>query len=419
MGIDNSGQALNPRLKFFYGYTIVIVATLIMLICMGVYYSYGVFLKPLINEFGWSRATVSGAFSLCGLIQGISGVIGGRLNDKIGPRLVLTFSGLLAGAAFLLSFSIHSIWQLYLFEGVLLGIGLGGVFVPLTSTVARWFTLKRGTMTGIAVAGIGVGNLFIPPMANELISIFNWRIAFLILGGLVLIIVIIASQFLKRDPSKIGQAPFGDRVVKERKSNPPSADYSLARAAKTGQFWLVFALFFSFGFCLCAIMVHISPIATDAGISATIAASFVSMIGVGSIIGRLTLGRVGDRIKFRAIFVICFILMSLSLFWVLFTTSVWGLYLFTLAFGAAYGGCAISQPLLVAELFGVKSHGVILGTVSNGFTIGCALGPVLVGYIFDATQNYHLGLIITLVIGVSGLIFTLFLKPMKVMQAKS
>ena len=116
MGIDNSGYDLNSRSKFFYGYTIVIVATLIMLICMGVYYSYGVFLKPLINEFGWSRATVSGAFSLCGLIQGISGVIAGRLNDKIGPSLVLTFSGLLAGAAFLLSFSIHSIWQLYLFE---------------------------------------------------------------------------------------------------------------------------------------------------------------------------------------------------------------------------------------------------------------------------------------------------------------
>jgi MFS family permease len=407
----NNAKAASPQSKFYYGYAIVTAAALIMIACMGSYYTFGVFLKPIVEDLGGSRALISGAFSLAVVIMGLCGIFWGKLNDRYGPRWVLTISGILVSSGYLFSFLENSIWQLYLFYGFLAGVGLGGIFVPLTTTVPRWFIVRRGIMTGIVVSGIGFGNLLSGPIANTLLVRYSWRTSYLIIGLVTLGVTVIAAQFLKRDPAQVGQEPYGAKSLEKLKVRNSRADFSLKSAVRTIQFWYTIALNLCFGFCLTGIMVHIAPYATDIGNSPSTAASYLSVIGVGSIIGRLVFGRIGDRIGYRMVYILCFALMCFSLIWILFIISVGGFYVFALAFGLAYGGCATGQPLLAANLFGLKSHGVILGVIGNGFSLGCAIGPLVLGYIFDVSRHYLVGLIASAVIAAVGLVFTALVKP--------
>jgi OFA family oxalate/formate antiporter-like MFS transporter len=131
----------------------------------------------------------------------------GGLNDRLGPRIVLTVCGVLIGVGFLLMSQIGALWQLYLFYGVIVGAGLGGTFVPLTTT-ARWFVARRGLMTGIVTAGVGVGALIGPPIANWLITGYDWRRSYAILGSIVLGCVVVGAQLLRRDPAQVGRLPY-------------------------------------------------------------------------------------------------------------------------------------------------------------------------------------------------------------------
>src|SRR6185436_7694842 len=127
-----------------------------------------------------------------------------------GPRMVLTICGVLIGCGYLLMSQVTAVWHLYLFYGVIVGAGLGGTFVPLTSTTARWFVARRGIMTGIVTAGIGVGTFVGPPVASWLITIYSWRTSYIILGSIVLVGTASAAQFLRRDPAQMGTRPYGE-----------------------------------------------------------------------------------------------------------------------------------------------------------------------------------------------------------------
>jgi len=127
----------------------------------------------------------------------------GGLNDRLGPRIVLTIAGFLAGLGYLLMSQIGAAWQLYLFHGVVVGVGMSGILVPMLSTVARWFVARRNVMSGIVMAGIGVGTLVASPVANWLISVYEWRVSYIIMGSIVLIVTVLAAQFLKRDPTSM------------------------------------------------------------------------------------------------------------------------------------------------------------------------------------------------------------------------
>ncbi len=138
--------------KFFYGYIVAITAFFIMVLIWGTYYSFGIFFKPVSTEFGWTRAMTSGAFSLSMIMYGLLGIVMGGLNDRLGPRLVMTFCGFFLGLGYLLMSQTNTIWQLYLFYGGIIGIGMGGSWVPLTSTIARWFVKRRSMVTGIVAS---------------------------------------------------------------------------------------------------------------------------------------------------------------------------------------------------------------------------------------------------------------------------
>ena len=413
MSIREIKQSPEVKPKLFYGYVVAAAALFIMVIIYSTRFSYGVFFKPMLTEFGWTRALTSGALSISMFIQGFLAIIMGGLSDRLGPRIVLTVCGLLVGLGFLLMSRIDAAWQLYLFYGLIIAPGMSGVWIPLLSTIVRWFVAKRSLMTGVVGVGTGTGVLVGPPVANWLISNYGWRVAYMISGIAVWVVVILAAQLLKRDPTKIKQMPYGANKEDIQQINQGTNGLSFEKTIRTRQFWIVCALFFCCGFCIFAIMVHIVPHATDLGIPDASAAGFLAAIGGVSIAGNIILGSIGDILGNRRAFLIGFILISAALFWLVQTEDVWMLYLFSIVFGLAYGGIAPLQSPLISELFGLHSHGLIFGVAGFCFTIGAAVGPWLVGYLFDINGSYQLAFLVCAFIGIVGLTLSALIKPIK------
>jgi len=399
---------------FFYGYLIVAAAMLIMTVIWAVFYAFGVFFKPVLTEFGWTRAMTSGAFSLSALVHGLLGFVIGGLTDKFGPRLVITFCGLLLGCGYFLMSQISAVWQFYLFYGVIIGAGMGGSFIPFMTTVVRWFSKRRGAMSGIVAAGTGIGALIGPPVASRLIVTYGWRISYALMGCVVLAVTVIAAQLLKRDPAQVGQVIDGGNQGEQRGLYSGDEGVSLREAVYTGKFWAFFTTGFCLGYCVFAIMVHIAPHATEVGMTTTRAANILATIGGMCIVGKLVMGRVADRIGSRLTLMIGFILISWALFWMVPTKMAWILYVIAVIFGLGYGACAVSQSPLLADLFGLRFHGSIFGTFSISINSGAAISPLLTGYIFDVTGSYRLAFLICACIGFAGIISTAALKQKRV-----
>jgi len=414
MPIRQDPQPPGAGPRFFYGYIVVGAALLIMAIMWGAYNSFGIFFKPVLTDFNWTRAMISGALSLSWIVQGLLGIVMGRLNDRLGPRVVLTISGFLVGLGYLLMSRIGAVWQLYLFYGVIIGAGMGGSWVPIVSTVARWFAKRRSLMTGIVLSGVSIGTLIGAPVANRLISAYDWRMSYIIMGGIVLGVVVLAAQFLRRDPTQARQKSYSGSGGEKQEPVSETHSFFLREAVRTQQFWLTSGMFFCLGFCVYTIIVHIVLHAIGLGISSTSAADILATIGGLSIVGRIVLGSAGDRFGNRLVFVIGFILIAATLFWLVSAEEAWGLYLFAAVFGLAFGGCITSQSPLVAGLFGLSSHGLILGVINLlGFTLGAAVGPFIGGYIFDITGSYQLAFIVCGAMSVVGLILTALLRPIE------
>jgi MFS family permease len=267
-------------------------------------------------------------------------------------------------------------------------------------------------MSGIVVIGGGLGALIAPPIANQLILAYDWRLSYIVIGSVYLVVVIIASQFLKRDPSQIGKTAYGENGITRGGFNQASEDFSLKEAVGTKQFWMLFAMVLCTGIMVQAAMIHMAPYATDIGISATGAASILATTGAASIAGRIILGNIGDRMGNRKAYAISFMLMLIAYLLLLQANEMWKLYIFAVVFGLAWGGSMAQHAPIVATFFGLSSHGLIFGLVGTGFTIGAALGPVIAGYIFDVTNRYQVAFIVTAVITLIGLIITILLKPL-------
>ncbi len=400
----------NRTHRFFYGYAIVLAAFFIMMVMWGIHSSFGVFFKPLVAEFGWTRAVVSGAFSLCLIVSGLTAIVWGRLTDKLGPRLVVTAGGCFLGLGYLLMSQISATWQLYLFVGVIIGIGLGVAWVPLLSPVARWFVKKRGMMTGVVIAGVGVGIMIMPPAASWLISNYGWRLAYTIIGIVTLASVVPAAQFLKRDPDQMGLVPYGVDEVKIDSPNLETGGVSLQEAIRTRQFWMLSAMWLCFAFSLETIFVHLVPYATDLGISARSAANILAISGGVSILGGIIIGNIADRTGNRPALIITSILFVGALIWLVVAKELRMLYLLAAIFGFGYGGLFAVESPIVAKLFGLSAHGAIMGSVGVGYMIGGALGPVLAGRIFDITGSYQTAFLISAAASVIALILTLLLR---------
>jgi MFS family permease len=411
-------QPRNTEPRFFYGYIVVGVAFLVMVVSWGPYNVFGVFFNPLLTEFGWTSVMTSGAFSLSMILSAALGIVTGGLNDRFGPRLVVTLSGIFLGLGYLLMSQTSSLWHLYLFYGVIIGIGVSGTWVPLLSSVTRWFVKRRNLMTGIVVAGVGIGGLVAPPVISRLILTYGWRFSYAIQGIIILIVIVLGAQFFKRDPTQKGQLAYGENEEKQQELTSEAKAFSFKEAVCTTQFWLVSIIFFCYGYCVWSVLIHIVPHAIELEISAVTAANILASINGTSVLGNFALGSVGDRIGNKQIFIIGFIMMSAVLFCLMLAKEVWMLYTCAIVFGFALGGIAVTESPLIARLFGLSSHGLLFGIVGFSHIIGGAIGLVVTGYIFDLTHSYQMAFLVCAAFGVVNLILVALLRPTKRLEAK-
>ena len=404
----------NPRL--FYGYVVVIASFFIVLVMHGTGSSFGVFFNPLQAEFGWTRATIAGARSISTLLMGIFAMVSGRLTDRFGPRITVTVCGLVLGLGYYLTSQVNTVWQLFLFYGVLTGIGHSSGDVALLSTTARWFVRRRGMMSAVVKVGTGTGMLIMPLVVSRLISNYGWRDSYVILGIISVVCIVSIAQLLRRDPSQKGLKPYSAREGSDSGSNLTGGGYTLREATHTRQFWMVCAVYFLIWGSTSSIFVHIVPHTIDLGVPAARAATVMSTIGGVSIAGRMVMGSAGDRIGNRRTLLICFIILITALSWLQLARQLWALYLFATVYGFAHGAFFTVGSLLVAELFGTKAHGAIFGTTLFVGQIGGAIGPVVTGRAFDVTNSYQTAFLVLIAVSVAGFILTTRLKPIKVSQ---
>jgi MFS family permease len=360
----------------------------------------------------------SGAFSLSSIMNGLLTIPMGGLTDRFGPRMVMSLCGLLLGLGYILMSQISTVWQLYLFYGVIVGAGMAGSFIPLMSTVARWFFKKRSLMTGIVSAGIGLGALVGPKVAHRLISVHGWRASYVILGCVVSAVVVLSSQLIKRDPSQAGLVAYGGKQAGDEEWVSDAQGLSLKEALCAGPFWVYFGTGFCYGYCVFGIMVHIAPHAIVLGMPASRAANILATIGGMSIIGKVLLGRVGDLQGSRRTMMLGFALMSIALLFLVPAKIAWVIYLMAGLFGFSYGGCTVAHSPLIAVLFGLRSHGLILAVFGISVTIGGAVGPFLTGHIYDVTGGYKWALLVCAGISLSGVILTVILKEERVKHGR-
>jgi MFS family permease len=415
--VCSSGEFLDTRfaellkngikLRLSYQYKLLIICFLIVTVASGPALSFGVFFKPMLSEFGWTRAATSGAYSVSMLLYGLAAFIGGRASDRFGPRRVVTFGAIVLGLAFLLMSRVGGLWQLYLFYGVLGGIGQGCISVPVSSTVAGWFTKRRALMSCIANSGIGLGTAIVPPFATQLMENHGWRTSVLIIGIIAMALIALLAQFIKRVPSNVELV--NDSNDKRPQTVNTENEPLIGEVFRTRQFWMLSGAWFLWGFFFQVAMVHIVPFATDLGMSAIAAATVLTIIGILSVFGRLTMGFAGDMFGNRTTVITGFLLIAAVYIGLSGSDTTLMLYLFAIIYGFFIGLGPLMAPI-VADLFGLRALGTITGAITLVYAIGGMLGPILAGHVYDATSSYRM---IFLLCGVLAIIAVVILWPLK------
>jgi MFS family permease len=402
---------LNTR--YFYGYNIVASGFFIQAVCIGAMFTYGVFFKEFQADFGWSRALISGASSLAFFVMGAAGILAGTLNDRIGPKLIITVSGASLGIGYMLMSRMDMPWQLYFLYGIFVGIGFSTHDVITLSTVARWFVVRRGMMSGLVKVGTGAGQLIVPLVATGLISSFGWRSSYMIIGAVSLVALVAVAQMMKRDPEDMDLLPDGGQKQFHLATKNQVASSSLNGAVRTAPFWLLCIAEFAIFFCLLTTIVHIVPHARDQGLSPAIAAGVLSTIGGVSMIGRIAMGTANDRIGGKRSLIFCFMILITSLIWLQVASTAKMLFIFAVIYGFAHGGLFTVMSPTVAELFGTASHGLLFGMILFSGTIGGSVGPLFTGYIFDLTGSYRVAFLVLTIFAVLGLFLIIILRSPK------
>lgn len=395
--------------RFFYGYLIVAAAFVVAATAWGSNRAYGVFLAPMLDEFGWTRAGISGVFTLNALVTGVAAIVAGRLTDRFGPRAVLLVCGLFLGLGYGLVSLVHSSWQFYLFYGILAGVGMGGAWAPLMSTVARWFVKRRSLMSGILTAGPAVGIVVFPVVSALVISAYGWRDSFIILGAVVVPLVLAGSLFLRRDPRDMDMMPYGAEASMDKTSRMQAQGLTFQSAVRTRYFWSLAMVYFCDSFLINAIVVHIVVYAQGMGISSTSAASVLSVAAGVGIPARVLTGAIGDALGNRRALAIC-LATALAAFGILLAAKSLGmLYAFAALYGVSLWATGGILSPLVAEFFGLKAHATLFGMVVLVGAIGGAVGPVAVGAIFDAAGSYTSAFVLCLAVNAASLLLVLSL----------
>ena len=357
-----------------YGWVVVGAAFTLMLVGFAAAYSFAAFFRAFEGEFGASRGHIALVFSVAAFLWFLLGAPSGMAADRFGPRRVAVIGVASLVAALFLASQARSLGVLYATYSIGIGLGVGLVYVPSVGAVQPWFTRNRAFASGVAIAGIGAGNIAGPLLAAWWIAIFGWRGAYMALAFFVLLL------------------GGGAALAIRQKPRPPSAarpdGVPLRLALRTQEFWLLYASLVLTCVGLFVPMVHLGPYARDAGYTEAQGVTLVSLIGVGSLLGRFTIGGVADRLGRVASLAAMYAGLGamLVVWWA--STAWWLLALFALVFGACYGAYVALLPTIVMDRYGARDVSGIIGCLYTGAGVGTLVGPWLAGAAFDALGTY-------------------------------
>ena len=383
-----------PRPHIFHGWLVVAGAFAVTFMGFGSAYTFSAFVEALQRDFGASRGSVSLVFSLAGFLYFGLGIVSGPLADRWGSRRLAVAGMVLVGLGLAAASVARSLTEIYWAYGLGVGLGVGASYVPVLGAVQRWFVRRRGFASGLAVSGIGVGTLAMPPLATFLIETEGWRHAYLILGLLAAVVGGGLALLVETDPRDRGLGPDGDPPQSAAASAQPEGA-SVRQAITSRWFAGLYAACLICAFGVFVPFVHLVPYALDHGVPQAQAVLLFGAIGVGSTAGRFFLGGLADRMGRAASLLMMFVGMALALtIWVV-STGVWSLAAFAIVFGVFYGGWVAVLPALVMDIFGGRNVSGIIGILYTSVAFGTLIGPSAAGFAFDLSHSY------TLPIGVS------------------
>ncbi len=382
-------MTMGPRPgRLYYGWVILAACVVISLLTTGVQSAFGVFLKTLQDDFGWTRAAVSLVPSLNLLVTCLCFPLAGWLSDTRGPRVVVAVGGLFCALGLALASRLGAPWQLYVYYSVMVGIGVAFATTPATATVTRWFERRRATVLGIVQTGTALGTMGLAPLAGYVISAHGWRTAYVVISLLTCLIVAAALWLRQQPPDGL---PPHERAAGSR--GPGAASFeegglSLGEAVRTRAFWLLFLMYaLSYG-TLMMTTGHLVARVEDAGFAEATAATCLTALGAGNIVGFIGGGLLCDRLGRKPVMAVSLALQAALLVWLISAGSYWMFLAFAALWGVVLGGWAPLMPTICGELFGLRRIGSIMGAVSMTYGVGGAIGLYGAGYVFTATGSY-------------------------------
>ncbi|HEX2172636.1 MAG TPA: MFS transporter, partial [Dehalococcoidia bacterium] len=393
------------------GWIVMLAGFLVGTVAYGVYFSFGIFYPPIIAEFGWSRGVVSGAFSISLATYSIFAVPMGFLVDRFGPRVAVVVGGIFFGAGTWLGSWVSEPWHLYVLYGVITAFGMGAAYVPIVSTVARWFVRRRGLAVGLASLGSGAGTFLVTPLIAQLIATVGWRQAYAVAGVAAGLLIAAGGLFLWRDPAELGLKPYGFEDQPSVRTAGPGGYIPVNRAVRSSAFWRLTLMFCAWWFASLIVVVLGADYALSQGADAATAALLLTVIGLGSSLGKVFWGSIGDRIGPRPAYFLATYLELMMYVALIFTRHPVILVGVAAVFAFGYGGGSPAFPSLTAELFGSRSLGLIFGLLFAAVGFAGAFGPVLGGFLYDRTGSYGPGLTAGAVALVVSLVLCRLLPP--------
>ena len=405
-------QQQQDFLKSFSGrhqsYSWIIVGSCALMIALtyGLTYSYSVFFKPLADHFVWDRATVSLIYSMALIVRGFASIGTGWLADNYSHRKTMFLCGALIGVGFLLCGQVTALWHFFLFYGVIVAIGMSGIFGIGTTLVSQWFTRNRGLALGIVASGSGLGTFFIVPGVERLINAFDWAQTYRIIGFGAGGLMIAATLFLR--PSPLPATVLN--IPKEKDNANREQGATVREALRDLRLYIIMLIFIPFFFGIQIVMVHLVNYATDTGIDPLMAATFVSVIGIVSITGRISIGIIADRMGVYTGLILTCVMMLVSFVLLLYTHVPWSFYLFAVLFSFPYGGEVTQIPIVIGRYFGTSSMATLMGLVQFTINLSGAGGSWVAGKLFDVTGRYDWAFILGAVAAAFSLTMVLLLR---------
>jgi MFS family permease len=394
-------------MKLSYGWVIVAVGIVVGCIGMGGVMSLGVFLQPMANSLGWSRAGISTASTLAFLWMGVGGFLWGWLFDRYGARLVVLLGGVLQGFGLIMASQAQSLPMFLAAYGTAAGLAAGAIYVPLTAATASWFTRHRSLAVSLVSAGLALGTTLVAPLARWLIITHDWRFAMLTLGCIALVVILPAALLLRPAP-----ASEGDRAAASSATGATPVGMTMGQVLKTPVFWSLALA----NFACCAAhsgpLFHMVSYAADCGVTPLTAATVLGAAGLAALSGRIICGLLADRAGAKRTLVACLALQAVAIALYLLARDLNTLYAVSMLFGLAYGGAMPLYAILVREYFPARIMGSVFGVVAMISTWGMALGPLVGGWLFDWFGGYGWLYIVSSAIGISAVLIAMTVRPL-------